>query len=43
MISFISELGRKISEYTGDSFDSHYFFQRVSVLKLHSLPRDLPG
>ena len=36
-------LGRKISEYTGDSFDSHYFFQRDSVLQLHSLPRDLPG
>jgi len=31
-ISFISELGRKISEYSGDPFDSRYFFQRVSVL-----------
>jgi len=36
-------LGRKISEYTGDSFDSHYFFQQDSGLQLHSLPRDLPG
>ena len=26
-----SELGRKISEYSGYSFDSRYFFQRVSV------------
>ena len=24
-ISFISELGRKISEYSGDPFDSRYF------------------
>jgi len=31
-ISFISELGRKISEYSGDPFDSRYFFQRVSML-----------
>jgi len=31
-ISFISELGRKISEWWGDAFDSRYFFQRVSVL-----------
>jgi len=31
-ISFISELGRKISEYSGDRFDSRYFFQRVIVL-----------
>ena len=31
-ISFISELGRKISEWWGDPFDSRYFFQRVSVL-----------
>jgi len=31
-ISFISELARKISEYSGDSFDSRYFFQRVIVL-----------
>ena len=30
-ISFIYELGRKISEYSGDPFDSLYFFQRVSV------------
>ena len=29
-ISFISQLGRKISEYSGDPF--RYFFQRVSVL-----------
>jgi len=27
-----SELGRKISEYLGDPFDSRYFIQRVSVL-----------
>jgi len=32
MISFISELGREISEYSGDPFDSHYFFQQVIVL-----------
>jgi len=31
-ISFISELGRKISEYSGDPFDSRYCFQRVSVI-----------
>jgi len=31
-ISFISELGRKISEYSGDPFDSRYFIQRVSML-----------
>ena len=31
-ISFISELRRKISEYSGDPFDSRYFFQRVSML-----------
>ena len=31
-ISFISELGRKFSEYSGDPFDSRYFFQRVIVL-----------
>jgi len=31
-ISFISELGRKISEYSSVPFDSRYFFQRVSVL-----------
>ena len=31
-ISFISELGRNISEYSGDPFDSRYFFRRVSVL-----------
>ena len=31
-ISFISELGRKISKYPGDPFDSRYFLQRVSVL-----------
>ena len=32
-ISFVSfELGRKISEYSGDPFDSRYFFQRVSML-----------
>ena len=31
-ISFISELGRKISEYSCDPFDSRYFFRRVSVL-----------
>jgi len=30
-ISFISESGLKISEYSGDPFDSRYFFQRVSV------------
>jgi len=37
-ISFVSELARKISKYSGDPFDSRYFFQRVSVLILHSLP-----
>ena len=26
-ISFISELGRKFSEYSGDPFDSRYFFR----------------
>jgi len=31
-ISFISELGRKISEYSGDPFDRRYFIQRVIVL-----------
>jgi len=31
-IFFISELARKISEYSGDPFNSRYFFQRVSVL-----------
>ena len=31
-ISFISELARKISEYSGDPFDSRYFIQRVIVL-----------
>ena len=31
-ISFISELGRKISEYSGNPFDSRYFFQLVSML-----------
>ena len=31
-ISFIFELGCKISEYSGDPFDSRYFFQRVSML-----------
>jgi len=31
-IYFISELGRKISEYSDDPFDSRYFTQRVSVL-----------
>jgi len=32
-ISFVSfELGREISEYSGDPFDSRYFFQRVSML-----------
>jgi len=31
-ISFISELERKITEYSGDPFDSCYFFQRASVL-----------
>jgi len=31
-ISFISELRHTISEYSGDPFDSRYFFQRVSVL-----------
>jgi len=31
-ISFISELGRKISEYSGDPFDSRYLIQRVSML-----------
>jgi len=31
-ISFFSEFGRKISENSGDPFDSHYFFQRVSML-----------
>jgi len=31
-IYFISELGLKISEYSGDPCDSRYFFQRVIVL-----------
>jgi len=31
-ISFISELGRKISKYPGNPFDSRYFLQRDSVL-----------
>ena len=31
-ISFISELVRKISQYSEDPFDSRYFFQRVSML-----------
>ena len=31
-ISFVSELARKISEYSCDRFDSRYFFQRVIVL-----------
>jgi len=31
-ISFISELARKISEYSDDPLDSRYFFQRVSML-----------
>jgi len=31
-ISFISELVRKISQYSGDPFYSRYFFQRVSML-----------
>jgi len=31
-MSFISELGHKIYEYLGDTFDSHYFFQWISVL-----------
>ena len=31
-ISFISESGRNISEYSGDPFDSRYFVERVSVL-----------
>jgi len=30
--SFISYSGRKISECSGDPFDSRYFFQRVNVL-----------
>ena len=29
-IFFISELGHEISEYSGDPFVSHYFFQRSS-------------
>jgi len=29
-IFFISELGHEISEYSGDPFDSRYFFQRSS-------------
>ena len=31
-ISFISESGRRVSEYPVDPFDSRYFFQRVSVI-----------
>ena len=31
-IYFIFQLVRKISEYSGDPFDSCYFFQRVSML-----------
>ena len=31
-IYFVSDVGRKISEYSGDTFDSRYFFQRVSML-----------
>jgi len=31
-ISFISELARKISEYSDDPLDSRYFFKRVSML-----------
>jgi len=31
-ISFISELGRNILEYSGDTFDSRYFFRRFIVL-----------
>jgi len=29
-----NKLGRKISEYLGDSFDSRYFFQRASMLAI---------
>jgi len=31
-ISFIFELGRKISQYSGDPFDSRYLLQRVSMV-----------
>ena len=40
-ISFISELWRKISKYSGDPYDSRYLIQRVIVLvqryKLNSI------
>lgn len=31
-VRFLGDLGRKISEHSGDQLDSHFLFQRISVL-----------